>query len=95
MKRFWHGVAAGGVTVVVLVIIVVVIQFCRNMRREEVGLLEKQNEINRLREDYSGRSAFEFLDGVPGVRGAADEGIKRLYGKRDEILQRGGSGNAD
>jgi hypothetical protein len=95
MKSFWQWAACGCIAVIVLVIVFVVIQFCGNMRREEIELLEKRDEIEALREEYRGRAALEFLDGVPGARGAADEGIKRLYGKRDELLQRGGSGNAD
>jgi hypothetical protein len=95
MKSFWHGVAAGGVSVIVLVIVLCVIQFCGNMRREEVELLEKQSELQTLREEYSGRPALEFLDELPGARGAADEGIKRLYDKREELLQRGRSRNVD
>jgi hypothetical protein len=95
MKRFWHGVAAGGVAVIVLVIVLCVMQFCGNMRREEIELLEKQSELQTLREEYSGRSALEFLDEFPGARGAADEGKRRLEAKREELLQRGRSGNAD
>jgi hypothetical protein len=77
------------------VIVVVVIQFCGNMRREEIELLEKRDEIEALREEYSGRAALEFLDGVPGARAAANEGKRRFDEKREELLQRGGSGNAD
>jgi hypothetical protein len=95
MPDFKHGLICGAAAIVVLVIVLCVIQFCGNIRREEVELLEKQNEINALREDYSSRPAFEFLDGVPGARGAADEGKRRLEAKREELLQRGGSGNAD
>jgi hypothetical protein len=95
MKRFWQGVAAWGVAVIVLVVVVTVIQFCGNMRREEIELLEKQSELQTLREEYSGRPAVEFLDGVPGAHGAADEGKRRLDAKREELLRRGGSGNAD
>jgi hypothetical protein len=95
MKRFWRGVAAGGAAVVVLVIVLCVIQYCGNMRRGEIELLEKQAELQTLREEYSGRPAVRFLDELPGARGAADEGIKRLYDKREELLQRGRSGNAD
>jgi hypothetical protein len=95
MKTFWHGVAAGGAAIIVLVIVVIVIQYCGNMRGEEIELLEKQAEVQTLREEYSGRPALEFLDELPGARGAADEGIKRLYDKRKELLQRGRNGNAD
>jgi hypothetical protein len=95
MRTFWHGVAAGGVAVIVLVIVLCVIQFCGNIRREGIELLEKQSELQTLREEYSGRPALEFFDELPGARGAADEGIKRLYDKREELLQRGRNGNAD
>jgi hypothetical protein len=95
MKTFWHGVAAGGAAIIVLVIVLAVIQFCGSMRREEIELLEKGNEIEALREEYSSRPAYEFLDELPGARGAADEGKRRLEAKREELLQRGRSGNAD
>jgi flagellar biosynthesis/type III secretory pathway M-ring protein FliF/YscJ len=95
MKSFWHGAAAGCIAVIVLVIVFIVIQFCGNMRREEIELLEKQTELQTLREEYRGRAAGEFLDGLPGARAAADEGKQRLEAKREELLQRGRDGNAD
>jgi hypothetical protein len=49
--------------------------------------VEKQNEMEALREDYSSRTADDFLE-IPDVRRAADGASDEFIRKRDEILQR-------
>jgi len=50
--------------------------------------VEKQKAIDTLREDYSSRDALEFIDELPGVRGAADGAAADFTRKRDEAVQR-------
>ena len=60
----------------------------RNKDKELIEYVERQVEIEVLREDYGSRDFVEFLDDVPGVRRAAD-GAAGEFGERvDEILQR-------
>ena len=56
-----------------------------NYVRENV---EKQQAIEILREDYGNRDPVEFLDDIPGVRGAADGASAEFLRKRDEAIQR-------
>ena len=49
---------------------------------------EKQQAIDVLREDYSNRDPYEFIDSIPGVRGAADGAAADFERNRDEILHR-------
>ena len=57
--------------------------------------VERQESIEALREDYSNRDPVEFLDDVPGVRGAADGASAEFLRKRDEALQRLRDRNSD
>jgi hypothetical protein len=50
--------------------------------------VEKQQVIETMREDYSNRDPYEFIDDIPGVRGAADGAVAEFERKRDEALQR-------
>jgi hypothetical protein len=50
--------------------------------------LEVQNELQILQEEYSNRSADEFLDDNSGVRAAADANINEFDRKRDEAMER-------
>ena len=50
--------------------------------------VEKQQAIETLREDYGNRDPVEFLDDIPGVRGAADGASAEFLRKRDEAIQR-------
>ena len=50
--------------------------------------VERQQAIEAMREDYGNRDPVEFLDDIPGVRGAADRGYADFKRKRDEAVQR-------
>jgi len=65
----------------------------RNSKEKELSnyvreYVERQQTIETLREDYSNRDPIEFLDDIPGVRGAADGATAEFLRKRDEALQR-------
>jgi hypothetical protein len=59
----------------------------KNKQREIIEYVEKQQEIETLREDYSNRDPDEFLSD-PAVRGAVDGAAGEFERKRDELLQR-------
>jgi len=61
--------------------------FASYRNKETKNYVEKQIEIEALREDISGRSADELLD-IPDIRRAADGAAAEFERKRDEILQR-------
>jgi len=82
------GYIAGFVTAAILFGIVTGFIYARNRDKELVEYAEKQIEIEALREDYGNRDPLEFLDAVPGVRGAADGAAGDFDRKLNEILQR-------
>ena len=55
--------------------------------KELIQYVEKQIEIEALREDIVNRDPVEFLE-VPDVRRAADGAAAEFDRKRDEILER-------
>ena len=63
--------------------------------RELIEYVEKQQAIETMREDYGNRDPYEFIDDIPGVRGAADGAAADFIRKRDEAVQRFRSGLAD
>jgi hypothetical protein len=76
-----------------LVSVIAVLWFFHNRDKRIYEYVRREYEIRALREDYGNRDLYEFLDD-PGIRGAADSGIERFRGRRDEILQRyGGAGD--
>ena len=65
----------------------------RNSKEKELSnyvreYVEKQQAIETLREDYGNRDPVEFLNDIPGVRGAADGASAEFLRKRDEAIQR-------
>jgi hypothetical protein len=78
----------------VLVLIIFAFRFFNEQDRKIYEAMELQNEIQELREDYSSRDPYEFLDD-PGVRGAADDARDSFYRRLDEILQRKASERSD
>jgi len=92
MKRiftdFAMGIIVGFLAAAVIFCIIAGYAYSRNKDREIIEYVERQIEIETLREDYSSRDAVEFLDDIPGVRGAADGAAAGFDGKLDEILQR-------
>ena len=62
--------------------------------KELIEYVEKQVEIEALREDVINRPPDGFLE-IPGVRGAADGAAAEFERKRDEAVQRFRGGLAD
>jgi hypothetical protein len=88
MKDFWKGVIAGVVGSAIIFGVIIAFHFLNKRDKELIEYAEKQIEIEALREDYVNRDPVEFLDNVPGVRGAADGAAAEFDRKRDEILER-------
>jgi predicted nucleic-acid-binding protein len=63
--------------------------------REVSEYVERKQIIEELYQDYVSRDHVEFLDAIPGVRGAADGAAADFERRRDEILQRFRSGIVD
>ncbi|GHV63911.1 hypothetical protein AGMMS49587_15200 [Spirochaetia bacterium] len=94
MSSFWKGVITGAGIMLALVLVVTAFRFFHERDRKIFEAMERQNEIQEIREDYSGRDPYEFLD-TPGVRGAADSATEEFNRKRDEAVQRIRGGHAD
>jgi hypothetical protein len=84
MKVFWKGVCAGAGGILAIVLAVAAIRFFRERDRKIYELMEKEYELQMLREEYGNRDPYEFLDEVPGVRGSADSAADEFRRKRDE-----------
>ena len=88
MTDFFKGVLTGFGVCAVLAALVLALVVVHYREKEIREYAEKQIEVETLREDYSARDAYEFLDEVPGARGAADSAAGDFRRKRDEALQR-------
>jgi hypothetical protein len=88
MNKFWKGVITGIAVMFVLVLVIMVFRLFHERYRKIFEAMEKQYEIEALQEDIGNRDPYEFLDGVPGVRGAADNAADEFRRKRDEAIQR-------
>jgi hypothetical protein len=95
VKVFFRGVCAGAAGMLALVLAVLAFQFFRGRDRKIYELMEKEYELQMLREEYGNRDPYEFLDEVPGVRGSADHAADEFIRKRDEAVQRIRGGHAD
>jgi hypothetical protein len=84
MRGFVCGVAA--TLVVVFGVWLLVVLHGRDKRIIEAW--ELRNEILELQKDFTGRDAVDFLDKIPCVRGAAENGKSEFDRKRDEAVQR-------
>jgi hypothetical protein len=94
LTDFAKGVIAGAVASTIIFSVVFAFWFFHRRDREVIEYVEKQIEIEAVREDYRNRDPALFLE-VPGVRGAADTAAREFERKRDEALQRFRSGLAD
>jgi hypothetical protein len=88
MNKFWKGVITGVAGMLLLVMLVLVFRFFHERDRKLFEAMEKQHEIEAMQEDIGNRDPYEFLDSVPGVRGAADNAADEFRRKRDEAVQR-------
>jgi hypothetical protein len=95
LKTFCIGFIAGFFVAAIISGVVAVAVHSRNKDKEKIEYVEKQIEIEALREDYGNRDPVEFLETVPDVRRAADGAAAEFERKRDEALQRFRSGLAD
>ncbi|GHU82723.1 hypothetical protein FACS189468_7230 [Spirochaetia bacterium] len=94
MSDFFKGIITGAGIVLALVLILAGFRFFNERDRKIYELMEQQNEVQELREEYSRRDPYEFLE-FPGVRDAADSNIGEFRERRDEILQRFRSNGPD
>jgi len=72
-----------------------VLVFKNTKEKEVIRYVEVQREIESLREDYVSRDPLEFVDSIPGVRGAVNGAVAEFTRKRDEAVQRFRSGLAN
>ena len=84
---FARGIIAGFILAVIIFGFIAVLVYSHNRDKEFIEYVEKQIEIENLREDIINRSPDEFLE-IPGVRRAADGATAEFERKRDEALQR-------
>ena len=88
MTDFFKGIIAGFAVCAVIAGVVLALVVVHYRDKELLEYAEKQNAIQTLREDYGSRDPYEFLDEVPGARGAADDAADEFRSKRDEAVQR-------
>jgi hypothetical protein len=88
LTDFAIGLIIGFLTAAVISAVIFGALHYRNKNKEMLEYVEKQQAIEALREDYSNRDPNEFIDDIPGVRGAADGAAGEFERKRDEALQR-------
>ncbi|GHT52212.1 hypothetical protein FACS1894106_0440 [Spirochaetia bacterium] len=88
MNSFIKGVITGAGIMLALVLVIVAFRFFHERDKKIFEYAERQNEIQTLEEEYRNRDPYEFLDEVPGVRGAADNAADDFRRKRDEAIQR-------
>ena len=88
LTDFAIGVIAGFFTAAIIFGVVAVTVHLRNRDKEKIEYVERQIEVEALREDYGNRDPVEFLETVPDVRRAADGAAADFERKRDEILHR-------
>ena len=87
LTDFALGLIIGFLAAVVIFGIITGIYFYNKRGKELVEYVEKQIEIQELREDVINRDPVEFLE-IPDVRRAADGAAAEFDRKRDEILER-------
>jgi hypothetical protein len=85
---FAKGIITGFISAVIIFSVIYALWFFQKRDKEIFEYVEKQIEIEALRENYSNRDPVEFLDDIPGVRRAADRATAEFDRKRDEALQR-------
>ena len=95
MTDFAKGIITGAVASVILFSVIFALWFFHKRDKELIKYVEKQIEIEAMREDYRNRDPDEFLDDIPDVRRAADGAAAEFERKRDEALQRFRSRVAD
>ena len=87
LTDFAWGVIAGAVGSVIIFSIIIAFHFLNIRDKELIEYVQKQIEIEAMREDYINRDPVEFLE-VPDVRRAVDRASAEFERKRDEAIQR-------
>jgi len=85
---FTKGIIAGFISAVIIFSVIYALWFFQKRDKELIKYVEKQIEIETLREDYRNRDPVEFIDDIPGVRRAVDNATAEFDRKRDEAIQR-------
>jgi len=85
---FAKGIITGFISAVIIFGVVYALWFFHKRDKELIKYVEKQIEIEAVREDYRNRDPVEYLDDIPGVRRAADRATAEFDRKRDEAIQR-------
>ena len=87
LTDFGYGFVIGVITAMILLGVIFGLIYVNHKSKERVEYVERQIEIEALREDYINRAIDEFLE-IPDIRRAADGASDEFIRKRDEILQR-------
>jgi hypothetical protein len=85
---FAKGIITGFISAVIIFGVIYALWFFQKRDKELIKYVEKQIEIEAVREDYRNRDPVEFIDDIPGVRRAVDNATAEFDRKRDEALQR-------
>ena len=85
---FAKGIITGFISAVIIFGVVYALWFFQKRDKELIKYVEKQIEIEAVREDYRNRDPVEYLDDIPGVRRAVDNATAEFDRKRDEAIQR-------
>ena len=88
MTNFIKGFFIGALVVLVVFGVIGALKYLNKRDKELIEYAEKQIELQELREDITHREPAEFVDTMPGVRGAVDGAAAEFERKRDEALQR-------
>ena len=88
LTDFAKGIIAGVVASMIIFGMIAGIYFHTNHNKELVEYAERQIEIEALREDYVNRNPVEFLDDIPGVRGASAGAAADFETRLSEIIHR-------
>ena len=94
LTDFAMGIIVGFISAVIIFGVIAGFVYSHNKNKELVEYVEKQMGIENLREDIVNRDSDEFLE-IPDVRRAADGAAAEFERKRDEIMERFRSRNAD
>jgi hypothetical protein len=95
VKDFFKGVAVGVGVTVFLFGVGLFLKHLNDRDKKLFETMEVQIEAQKIIGDVSGRDPQQFVDELPGVRGAADSGVEYFNRKRDEAVERIRSGRTD
>jgi len=88
LTDFAKGIITGFISAVIIFGVIYALWFFSKRDKELIKYVEKQIEIEAVRENYRNRDPVEFIDDIPGVRRAVDNATTEFDRKRDEAIQR-------